>query len=43
MYRILYSPLNKTEVAMNALEDKLEKPKPVPQIHSGEPDSEHRG
>ena len=32
MNRFLYSPLNKTEVAMNALEDKLAKPKPVPAI-----------
>jgi len=44
--RILYSPLNKKELEMNALEDKLEKPKLVRKIQgktSHEPESEKRG
>ena len=41
----MYSPLNKTELQMNALEDKLEKPKPVPVLQQGgegEPSTEQR-
>lgn len=40
--RILYSPLNKKELEMNALEDRLEKPKPVTEISGHEPGSEKR-
>ena len=42
----LYSPLNKTELEMNALEDKLEKPKPVTETGrnaADQPASEQRG